>query len=78
MASGGLGCTCAELRRFEPGDAAGIREYYVEHGYVVVRGLLPARLVDDVMAGYRRLLRYPYYVFGSQDTNRFERLKTDA
>lgn len=38
-------------------DDRGIREYYAENGYVVIRGLIPQALCDDVLQVFAREVR---------------------
>ena len=57
-----------------PEDPTALREFYDRHGYVVVRGLIPAELCQAVLAAYRRELKpYHGYLYRQPSSGRAEK-----
>src|SRR5947209_6265629 len=47
-----------------------IRDYYVEHGYVIVRGLIPAVKCDEVRRRFvEEVTPYPDYIYRQTTAN---------
>lgn len=59
--------------KFAPGDAAGIAAYYREHGYVIVRGLVPAQDCRHIRALWEREVKPSRDFIYRQATARAER-----
>src|SRR5262249_24909914 len=50
-----------------------LHEYYLAHGYAVVRGVIPRTLIAALLDSYRTLIVPSSYPFFRQNTNAYER-----
>jgi phytanoyl-CoA hydroxylase len=55
---------------FARSEAAAIREYYAENGFVVIRGLIERPLIDAFLIEYERIKRARLFVYHAQSTHR--------
>jgi len=63
---------------FPVGDAAAIRQYYDENGYVVIRGLVPGDLCDRALADFDREVKpYPGHIYRQTTANPERHALTD-
>jgi phytanoyl-CoA hydroxylase len=56
--------------KFEVHDRAGIRQYYDENGYVVLRALIDHAVIDAFLLEYERIKRSRTFIYHSQSIHR--------
>ncbi len=56
--------------KLDVSDVGGIREYYQNNGYVVLRGVIEHSIIDAFMAEYERIKRSHMFIYHSQSTHR--------
>ena len=59
-----------QLVKFEVDDAAGLRQYYAQHGYVVLRALIEHSLIERFLIEYERIKRSRTFIYNSQSIHR--------
>jgi len=58
------------LTKFDVSDVQGVRDYYRENGYVVLRRLIEPSLIDAFLGEYERIKRSKTFIFYSQSIHR--------
>lgn len=58
------------LTKFDATDGKGIRRYFGEHGYVILRSLLHTELIDRFLHEYERIKKNITFVYDSQSIHR--------
>ncbi|MGH3426131.1 MAG: hypothetical protein ACRDQZ_00910, partial [Mycobacteriales bacterium] len=56
--------------KFEVHDSAGIRDFYAENGYVVLRGPIEHAAIDAFLVEYERVKRSRTFIYHSQSIHR--------
>ncbi len=63
------------IHYFSTQETEGIKAYYSENGYVVIKDIIPEADLEAFSRSYEQLKSSRGYYFRSQDTNRAERLQ---
>ena len=54
-----------------------IRSYYKEHGYVIIKNLIPSKQIDSLIDEYEEIKNNPLFIYYSQATHRCRKIETN-